>query len=303
MREKLKQRATFINLIRNFFKQRDVLEVETPILCQHTVTDLHIESFRCEERYLQTSPEYAMKRLLAAGSGAIFQIGKAFRKGESGRNHNPEFSMLEWYQPGYDYHKLIQEVDQLLQVTLKTTAAEIISYQALFQQYLNIDPFDISCKQLHQLLKKHDILNNHNDIDKDTSLQLLLTHLIEPSLATERPLFIIDFPASQAALAKINPTNTQVAERFEAYYKGLELANGWTELTDVNEQLQRFQQDQQQRKQQKMLIPAIDHYFIDTLRKGLPACAGVAMGIDRLYMLSNELNNIQETISFHWEII
>ncbi|MCH9644199.1 MAG: EF-P lysine aminoacylase GenX [Gammaproteobacteria bacterium] len=303
MRDRLSRRAQFIEGIRQFFKQRDVLEVETPLLCQHTVTDVHIESFQCEDRYLQTSPEYAMKRLLASDSGAIFQIAKAFRKGECGSQHNPEFSMLEWYRPGYDYLELIQEVDALLQAILNTPKAEMITYQDLFQRHLEIDPFNISLENLQQLLQQHHILESHSDIDVDTALQLLLTHLIEPKLGVERPLFIIDFPASQAALAKLKVSNTKVAERFEAYIKGKEVANGWTELVDADQQLQRFQRDQQQRQCMNKNIPEIDHYFIDALKQGLPECAGVAMGVDRLFMLKEEFGTIKQAISFSWEEI
>lgn len=300
MREKLQQRAVFLSLIRNFFKQRGVMEVETPVLCQHTVTDVHIESFQCEGRYLQTSPEYAMKRLLAAGSGPIFQISKAFRKGECGRNHNPEFSMLEWYQPGYNYKKLIIEIDELLQLALKTKPCQQITYQNLFQKYLNIDPLEVTEKQLHQILQDHKILNQCHDIDKDTALQLLLTHLIEPSLGLEQPLFIINFPSSQSALAKISADDSRVSERFEAYYKGSEIANGWTELTDPVEQVKRFEQDQKQRHTLHKTIPGIDHFFIDSLKAGLPECAGVAMGVDRLLMLAYNLTHINQAISFDW---
>lgn len=293
--EALKFRADFLAKIRTFFAKRNVIEVETPLLCQHTVTDPYIESFHIDDRFLQTSPEYAMKRLLAAGSGPIYQIAKAFRLGEQGHQHNPEFSMLEWYRPGFDYLDLINEIDALLQFLLNTQPADKISYQKLFQEQLQIDPISCTLDDLHDLLNQNNI-NQREDFD--TSLQLLLTHLIEPTLGLERPIFIFDFPASQSALAKLK--NKNIAERFEAYYKCQEIANGWTELGDAKEQQQRFLENQQQRKTQHKNIPAIDSRLIHALDSGFPECAGVAMGVDRLMMLAQNTNKISDVISFDW---
>ena len=245
----LRLRAKLLTAIRQFFSKRSVLEIETPLLSQHTVTDCHIESFSTDYKagnskhtyYLQTSPEYAMKRLLAAGSGPIFQICKAFRNGETGRQHNPEFTLLEWYQPNYDHHKLMDEIDEFLQSILKTKPAERKSYQTLFQEYLAIDPLQCELKQCQQLLEKHHLGVTHiAHLDSDTCLQLLLSHLIEPQLGHKTPLFLYDFPSTQAALAKIRPDSPPVAERFELYIQGTEIAYGFHELTDANEQKKRF---------------------------------------------------------------
>ena len=291
----LKFRAKFLAKIRSFFAERHVIEVETPLLSQHTVTDPYIESFQVDDRFLQTSPEYAMKRLLAAGSGPIYQIAKAFRHSEQGHQHNPEFSMLEWYRPGFDYMNLIEEIDELLQFILNTLPADKISYQDLFIEKLSIDPLNCSLDTLHNLLKKNNI-DQYEDFD--TSLQLLLTHLIEPTLGLEKPIFIFDFPASQSALAKLK--NKKIAERFEAYYKNQEIANGWTELGDAKEQQQRFEANQKQRRLKIKIIPKIDSHLINALKSGFPECSGVAMGVDRLIMLAQNTNKISEVISFDW---
>lgn len=295
----LAQRATLYSRIRTFFANRHITEVETPLLCQHTVTDPHIESFAVpvahnKKYFLQTSPEYAMKRLLAAGSGSIYQITKSFRMGEAGRQHNPEFSLLEWYHLGFNHHDLMQELTELLQFTLDTKPAEKITYQQLFLNYLNIDPFHIALHDLKKIILEKNININISNIDHDTALQILLSHLIEPSMGIERPLFLYDFPPSQAALSVIK---NGVAERFELYIKGIEIANGFHELTDAAEQTARFKKNQLARKTNNQFIPEIDPYFIDALKAGLPNCAGVAVGLDRLLMHSMKTNDIQDVIS------
>jgi lysyl-tRNA synthetase class 2 len=238
-----------------------------------------------------------MKRLLAAGSGPIYQICKAFRNGEHGRNHNPEFSMLEWYQPGFNHQDLMQEIDELLQFLLQTPPAKKHSYQALFEETLNIDPHQCELETLYDLAQQAG-LNQTQDLDRDTVLQVLLNHYIEPQLGFECPVFLYDFPASQAALAKIRPGHPPVAERFELYMNGAELANGFHELADAREQKQRFEAEQNQRKNQ---APEVDPYLIAALESGLPACAGVAIGLDRLVMAASSSTHIREVISFDWE--
>ncbi|OGT39744.1 MAG: EF-P lysine aminoacylase GenX [Gammaproteobacteria bacterium RIFCSPHIGHO2_12_FULL_36_30] len=298
----LQSRAELYKKIRAFFAEKNILEVETPLLCQHTVTDPHIESFivpsNHKKYYLQTSPEYAMKRLLAAGSGAIYQITKSFRVGEVGHQHNPEFTMLEWYRPEFNHHDLMNEIDLFLQFTIETQPAEKISYRNLFLQYLNIDPLQVNLEGLKKLISEKNIQVDAKNFDHDTCLQILLSHLIEPEMGIKKPLFLYDFPKTQAALAKING---EVAERFELYINGSEIANGFHELTDAIEQQKRFEKNQGDRKNNQQTIPEIDHYFIDALKLGLPNCAGVAIGVDRLLMYYAKINNIQDVISFSFD--
>ena len=296
-------RAELYAHIRRFFSDRNVLEVETPLLCMHTVTDPHIDSFSVpvssEQHYfLQTSPEYAMKRLLAAGSGSIYQITKSFRVGESGRQHNPEFSMLEWYRIGFNHHDLMQELDALLQSTIQTPPADKITYRQLFLDYLQIDPHSVNTDTLKKIIQEKNINVNTDSLDRDTALQILLSHLIEPELGVENPLFLYDFPASQAALSVIHDG---VAQRFELYLNGSEVANGFHELLDAAEQKARFEKNQIERQDRNQLIPVIDHYFIEALQSGLPACAGVAVGLDRLLMYHAKTKKIQDVICFPFD--
>lgn len=288
--------------IRDFFNTRDVLEVETPLLCQHGVTDPYIDSLQSNGRFLQTSPEYAMKRLLASGSGDIYQICKAFRQDEAGHLHNPEFTLLEWYRTGYDHHQLMGEVEQLVSEALALPTFKRFSYADCFQQLLSIDPFNCDVDQLQQLAQQHNIHCQANSMPNtvDDWLQLLLSYCIEPQLAKLGPTFIYDFPASQSALAQLDPNNPTIAQRFELYINGVELANGFHELTDAQQQLQRFEINNQLRKQMNKPAIHIDQYLIDALHHGLPACAGVALGIDRLLMLQSNSQKIGDILSFDW---
>ncbi|MDP2560842.1 elongation factor P--(R)-beta-lysine ligase [Psychrobium sp. 1_MG-2023] len=307
--EALRQRAKVLAKIRQFFVQRDVLEVDTPAMSQATVTDVHLHTFDTtfvgpgfangQKLYLQTSPEFHMKRLLCAGSGAIYQINKSFRNEESGRYHNPEFTMLEWYQPDYDHLALIDEVDQLLQSILETVPCEVMSYQQVFLQYLNVDPLTADIEQLRALALAHDLGDFvATEQDKDTLLQVLFCFVIEPKIGLTRPMAIYHFPASQAALARLEPKDLRVARRFEFYYRGIELANGFHELQDPTEQLARFEADNLQRQQQGLIEQPIDHHLINALSAGLPDCAGVALGVDRLVMLALNKAHINEVLSF-----
>lgn len=304
----MQQRARMLAQLRAFFAQRDVLEVETPILQRHAVTDVHIDSLDVpltgSNAYLHTSPEYPMKRLLAAGSGAIYQVCKVFRAGEAGRNHNPEFTLLEWYRPGFEHHELMDELDQLIRQLLVGSLIldETIklSYRQLFQQYLTFDPFSCSVEDLQQQARQQqvDIVNNA-DLDRNGWLDMLLTHVIEPQLPLNRPVFIYDYPASQGALARLQQQDDiTVASRFELYINGLELANGYHELLDADEQRQRFERDQQQRRQQGRFVPGIDEKLLAALEHGLPDCAGVALGLDRLLMLACGKDDIRDVLSF-----
>ncbi len=309
--ETLRLRAELIAKIRHFFQLRGVLEVETPLLSHATVTDLHLQSFTStyqlangtakETLYLQTSPEFAMKRLLAAGSGPIFQICKAFRNnGESGRWHNPEFTMMEWYRPGFNHHDLMDEMDALLQEILKVEPAERFSYAALFEKYLNINPHSSTAAELNAIAQQCNIaeIPHFDKNNKDNGLFLLMSHIIEPQIGQTTPIFIYDFPASQAALAKIRADNPPVAERFEVYYQGIELANGFHELTDAAEQRDRFINDLALRKKLNYPSVPIDEHLLASLSHGLPDCAGVALGIDRLMMLALNKKNIGDVVSF-----
>lgn len=301
--ETLQRRAGILKTIRDFFSARHVLEVETPVLSHASVTDPYIQSIatHCPHAYLQTSPEYAMKRLLAAGSGSIYQITKSFRQDEVGRFHNPEFTMLEWYRPGFDHHALMDEMDLLLQAILKTPASERITYADLFQQHLEIDVHRTSLAALAACAESQGITMVGDISDCDTWLGILLSHLIEPELGKDRPVFIYDYPASQASLSKVRGTNPPLASRFEVYFKGLELANGWHELQDAKEQERRFENNLSERLRQDLPPVPIDELLLGALAHGLPDCAGVALGIDRLIMLALGKEHIADVISFDFE--
>jgi len=300
----LKRRNQIIAAIRAFFAERDVWEVDTPLLNASTATDPHIGSLAVSVSnktfYLQTSPEFAMKRMLAAGSGSIYQISKAFRAEEQGRLHNIEFTMLEWYRVGFDHNQLMDEMDALLHLLLKSAPAERLGYREVFKTYLNIDPLLADSSALENCARQHglnDIQSNNPD-DIDFWRHLLMSHFIEPHLGKTRPTFIVDFPASQAALAKIRDSNPPVAERFEVYVHGIELANGYHELNDAAEQEKRFLADNQRRQALKLPQIPPDEYLLAALTHGFPNCAGVALGIDRLVMLAVEAKAIKEVISF-----
>lgn len=302
----LKQRAELLAAVRLFFSQRNVMEVETPLLCPHTVTDRYIDSFAVDtnngERYLQSSPEYAMKRLLAAGSGPIYQLSKAFRHEEASVHHNPEFTLLEWYRPGWNDRQLMQEINKLMQAVAQAKPAIFITYQDCFINTLGIDPLSCDKTNLQKLIQQKsngEISATMLDSDKNGLLDLCFNRWIESSFNKSRPTFVTDFPASQAALAMINPEDPRKAKRFELYYQGLELANGFQELTDAQEQKQRFEADQDYRQKQNACVPAIDEKFIAALEAGLPDCSGVALGIDRLLMCLTR-TSIDQVLSFSW---
>ena len=307
--ERLKQRSKLIQKIRNFFDQRGVWEVETPLLGNSTATDPHIHSLtvltspknRGAQAYLQTSPEFPMKRLLAAGSGSIYQITKAFRAEEQGRLHHTEFTMLEWYRLGFDHHQLMDEMDELLSEILNTPAAQRFTYTQIFQMHLGIDPLQCDLQTLKKCAHEHHLVISDNLTATANNLdfwrQLLMSHLIEPQLGKDRPAFILDFPPSQAALAKIRDSTPPVAERFEVYFHQVELANGYHELCDPLEQKKRFDADNQRRQQLELPNIPIDISLLAALSQGLPTCAGVALGIDRLIMLALNAQTIGD-VSF-----
>ncbi len=300
--EDLRQRMQIERRIRAFFYDRNYLEVSTPIMAQHGISDVYLANIKAQCRgkttYLQTSPEYHMKRLLVAGSGPIFQINRVFRDDELGRWHNPEFTMLEWYQLGIDHHQLMDEVDSLLQDILNTPPMLRMTYADAFAEICGLNPHTATCDEYQEVLVHHELNNvlSPGESDKDQYLFLIMSHIIEPALANYPvPVALYHFPVTQASLAQIKEG---VAERFEVYYKGVELANGFHELSDVTEQAQRFAEDNRQREAQGLNPATIDPYFLAALQEGLPHCAGVALGVDRLIALALGYDSIAKVLSF-----
>ncbi|WP_218059137.1 elongation factor P--(R)-beta-lysine ligase [Gilliamella sp. wkB178] len=313
--DNLLKRAKIISQVRQFFADRCILEVETPAMSQYAVTDVHLSSFHTlffkpgevdelqgRKMSLITSPEYHMKRLLAAGSGPIYQICKCFRNHEEvSHYHNPEFTMLEWYRIQFDMMQMINEVDDLLQNILDCEPAERISYQKVFQRHLNLDPLEADLATLTNAINQLDIGFNTENCDKDTLLQCLFTFGVEPHIGQDKPIAVFNFPASQAALAAISPEDHRVASRFEFYYKGVELANGFKELTNPQEQKLRFEQNNQARTKQNLPTQNIDITLLAAMEAGLPDCAGVAVGLDRLIMLALNTMTLDDVISFTFD--
>ena len=304
----MRQRASLLATLRQFFAVRSVLEVETPLLCRSGITDPAIEPFVVVSgdsqqlpRFLQTSPEYAMKRLLAAWGQPIYQISKAFREGEAGARHNPEFSLLEWYRPGFDHHQLMAEVADLVQCCLGARALQKFSYRQLFQERLQLDPFTATSTMLEAVVRRHLDPGNLSG-DRDLWLDLLMSHVLEPQLGRDAICFIYDYPVSQAALARVvQADDVQVGQRFELYVEGMELANGYCELTDAHEQRQRFERDNLVRRERGQCERPVDESLLQALMHGLPECSGVALGIDRLLMLASGVSDIRKVLAFDWE--
>ena len=303
----LRRRAGLLRHVRHFFEVRSVLEVETPLLCSSGITDPAIEPLRVgsgqsisSPRFLQTSPEYAMKRLLVAGSGPIYQVTKAFRDGEAGSRHNPEFTLLEWYRPGMDHHQLMREVAELVRSYLGPLPVQHYAYRDLFQQELGVDPFRVEVDELETLARAElDVGTLRGDCD--LWLDLLMSHLIEPRLAGRGLCFIYDYPESQAALSRVSKVaGLSVGHRFELYVHGLELANGYWELCDVREQRRRFIADNRRRKAAGLNEQPLDERLLAALAAGMPDCAGVALGLDRLLMLGTGSEDIRQVLAFDW---
>lgn len=303
--ERLQFKARHMARIRDFFNQKDYLEVETPVMARYGVTDVYLEnitaSFRKQPYNLQTSPEYHMKRLLAAGSGPIFQLARVFRDDEWGRWHNPEFTMLEWYKPGIDHHALMDEMAEFLQYMLGETVPVLqkITWQAAFLEACDLDPFDSSVNTLKNTLALYDLdkVLPEDEEDLDQYFFLLMTHVVEPGLKRYKgPVAVYDYPPSQAALARVNSEGR--AERFEIYYQGIELANGFHELTDYSAQKNRFELDLIQRKEKNLPAREADIFLLEALKQGLPACSGVALGVDRLLALMAGLTAIASIMAF-----
>lgn len=312
----LRLRAELLARTRAFFAARDVLEVETPMLSAAATTDPHLASFATEYSgpgachgqtcYLHTSPEFPMKRLLAAGSGCIYQIARVFRDGEAGRRHNPEFTLLEWYRAGFDHHQLMNEVAELASVLLADRVPlakpEWRSYRELFAR-LGLDPHRVTVAELTACAERCRVPVPPGMPLEDTDpwLDLLLTHCIEPHLGQGRLCFVYDYPASQAALARLRPGDPPVGERFELYLNGIELANGFHELGDAVEQRRRFAAENAARRAQGLPVMPIDENLLAALETGLPDCAGVALGFDRLVMLAAGKNSLAEVLAFPFE--
>lgn len=300
--ENIRQRASIIAKIREFFTNRGYLEVETPIMAQFGVTDCYLSNiqaiFRQQSYALQTSPEYHMKRLLAAGSGPIFQLARVFRDDELGRWHNPEFTLLEWYQLEIDHLTLLKEVEALFQLLLDCPAFIVKTYRQAFEEICGFNPLTADLQCLRKVVQKF-ALDNVLPLEEtrhDQYLFLLMSHVVEPAFADNpAPIALIDFPASQASLAQI--TNG-VAQRFEVYYRGLEIANGFHELTDAALQHERFKQDLLQREQLGLSQIEVDPYLLAALAHGMPACSGVALGIDRLIALVLNQPRLTDVLSF-----
>jgi len=294
----LRLRAELLTRIRGFFDSRGVLEVETPVLGHRAVTDPYIESIRAGDLFLQTSPEYAMKRLLAAGSGPIFQICKAFRAGESGSRHNPEFTMLEWYRPGFDHHDLMDEVDLLLKDVVGTGDAERVTYEALFQRHVGANPHGADAAELERAASALGVsVASSSSFSREDWLNLLMAQVIEPQLGEKAPVFVYDYPVDLAALARIRPVEPPVAERFEVYFRGTELANGYHELTDAREQRERFRRDLEKRRALGVDDVEPDERLLAALEAGVPASAGVALGLDRLVMVAASARSLRDVLS------
>ncbi|GAA6130895.1 EF-P lysine aminoacylase EpmA [Halopseudomonas sabulinigri] len=302
----LRRRAEIINQIRRFFADRDVLEVDTPSLSHAAVSDPFLFPFAtdyvpegggaAQRLYLHTSPEYPMKRLLAAGSGAIWQLCKVYRNGEVGGRHNAEFSMLEWYRPGFDHHRLMDEVDALVMQVLGSSPARRVTYAAVFLEHTGLDIHTCSDAQLQALAYAR--CGFEGELQRDGWLNLLFSHCVEPQLL--EPTMVYAFPASQAALARVVEGDDRLpsAARFELFVAGMELANGYFELTDAQEQARRFAADQAQREQLGYPLLPLDEPLLAALQAGLPECAGVALGVDRLIMLALDASRIDQVIAF-----
>lgn len=303
----LRRRSDWLKRIRLFFEQHGVLEVETPVLSNASVPDPNIESFqtRFNNRvyYLQTSPELYMKRLLVAGSGPIWQLSRVFRDHELGRLHNPEFTMIEWYRPGFDANQLMQELTELVNRLCFSgqfrSAPVFLTYQELFVEKTGIDPLQIDWDKLNTYCQDA-ATQALPAIDNDwqAAMDWLLSTQIQPAMTGQ--VFVYDYPAQQAALARIDSNNPSVAKRFELFVDGIEMANGFEELTDVEEQRSRFEQENKERIAHGLEAVHIDENFLQSLETGLPQCSGVALGLDRLMMWATGAEAVREVMAFGW---
>ncbi len=304
--ETLKCRAKLLNIARQFFQDNHFLEVDTPCLSQSTTPDPNIESFTSQynqqQYYLHTSPEFPMKRLLASGSGAIYQICKVFRQGEAGCNHNPEFTLIEWYQPGIYYRDLMEQLDDFIRLLLKgnlqLNETVLLTYQQAFEQYAGFNPLMVSSEQLHAVILENNIQLHEQTLTHNAYLDLIMSYIVQPALPKNKPVFIYDYPVTQAALANVRRGDVDIAERFELFINGLELANGYQELLDATEQQQRFENENRQRLVAGQQTIPVDDYLISALQQGMPMVSGVALGFERVLMLATGKDSIRDVIAF-----
>lgn len=305
-RETWKNRLALTQKVRAFFQKRNVLEVETPVLSRASGTDAHLDYFETigkPSRYLMTSPEFHLKRLLAADFGDIFEIAHAFRLDEVGRKHNSEFELVEWYRVGMHYEELMCEVEDLASEILgKMVKAERLSFREAYRRYAQVDPFTATREDFRQALKANQVpdVEGSDSFSREDFWDYLMVAVIEPHLGKDSPQFLMDYPESEAALAQtyLNANGDRVAKRFELYIQNMELCNGYEELTDPQEQRRRFEADIAWRKANGKPIPAIDERFLAALEHGMPAASGVAMGLDRLFMLALGKSKIEDVVLF-----
>jgi lysyl-tRNA synthetase class 2 len=305
-------RAQMLYDIRGFFSERSVLEVETPLLCHGIGTDPQLEFFTTDcylpplqqTLFLQTSPEFAMKRLLATGSGSIYQICKAFRNGESGRFHNPEFTMLEWYRVGFKLSQLMDEIDELIERLFKThrslNETQRFSYQDIFLSFTDLNPLEFSYENYCAYALDNLLPEAVNICRQDHSLWLdfIFSHKVQPYLGENALCMVYGYPACQSSLARINEYNSQITDMVEIFFNGIELGNGYYELTDPEEQNRRFNEEIRIRQQRKLPVTSKDKYLISALEAGLPECSGMAIGLDRLLMVLTDSTAIDDVLSF-----
>jgi lysyl-tRNA synthetase class 2 len=306
----LRRRAAALHATREFFRARQVLEVETPILVNAAVSDVNIGSIAVEapgdpgaRRFLHTSPEYAMKRLLAAGSGDIFQVCHVFRDAERGRRHNPEFTLVEWYRLGFSLDRLMREVADLVRVLLgRDVPLEFVTYRDAVREHAGLDPLDSDLAPLRRAAQALGLdPRRAHEAGSDELLDLVVGAQVGPALGGSALTFVHRYPASQAALARLDSEDARLALRFELYHRGVELANGYHELNDVLEQRRRFAADQQSRAARGLPPVSIDARLLAALESGLPDCAGVALGFDRVLMLAQDASSIDEVLAFPTE--
>jgi lysyl-tRNA synthetase class 2 len=305
----LRLRDALLRKLRGFFHARDFIEVDTPLLSADVVVDQHLEPFGVDvptgsrRMWLQTSPEFAMKRLMTAGGEAIFQVTHAFRQEEQGPLHNPEFAMVEWYRRGDNLLEGMRLLAELADDLLGRGEAETISYQAAFERYADIDPHTAETQDIVRLARERDVAvpESLSESDRDAWLDLLLVEFVQPHLGHPRPVIVYDYPASQAALARVRPGPPEVAERFELYVDGIELANGYHELLDAGVLRERNRTNNRRRAAcGKPQLPE-ESRLLDAMEAGLPGCAGVALGFDRVVMLAAGAKDLSAVMPFQFD--
>lgn len=305
--DNIRQRAEYYKTIRRFMEERDIMEVQTPVFSKCGNTDPNLSSFKTHFHspndknpvtlYLNTSPEFAMKRLLAAGSGSIYQICKVFRDYEAGIHHQLEFTMLEWYRVGYDHHQLMDELSELLS-KFGYYSVERMLYSDVFESCTGLNPHHADLKLLCEKAKYYGL--ETDTVDRGLLLDFIFSQSIAPALSGDKAVILFDFPACQASLARIRNDENPVAERFELFIDGVEIANGFHELCDANEQMSRFKEDNRKRRITAQDEMPIDKRLLSSLDHGLPGCAGIAVGLDRLFMKMKGLNSIEEVLTFSY---